>query len=466
MRRLVCTIVCAALGALLAPGSAGAALPPIKHVFIVMLENKNEETSFGAGSKAPYLAHALRARGAFVPAYFGTGHESLDNYISLVSGQGPNPYTQADAPLYINFTGTTGGPSQQAVGFGSVFPAAVQTVANQLQGKGRSWGGYMEDMGKDPARDGAFCNHGHPTVGSQDKSQSASKNDQYAMRHNPFMYFHSIIDNEANCKAHVHRLTALPGALKQTSSTPNYVFITPNLCNDGHDTGCANGAPGGLVSINSFLKRWVPTITSSPAYKQDGLLIITFDESTSGAESCCGEVQGPNTPNNGGPDPGSGGGKVGAVLLSRYIKPGTQSKHEYNHYSLLRSVEDVFGLGHLGYAAAGGLRPFGSDIFTNPSGKPIKPSRPPRVRFNEVPRHGCRSGNFRIHVRTDALKPRTVTVKLDGHRIKRSVNRFFALTIHAGGLAPGKHKLFATAIDRFGRHATRQRSFQRCAGGS
>ena len=466
MRRPLCTLVCAVLLALLAPGSAGAALPPIKHVFIVMLENKNVETSFGTGSKAPYLAHTLRARGALVPGYFGTGHESLDNYIGFVSGQGPNPYTQADAPLYVNFVGAPGGPDGQAIGQGSVYPAAVQTISDQLAAKGGSWGGYMEDMGNDPSRDGAFCNHGHPSINSQDKSQSASKHDQYAMRHNPFMYFHSIIDNEASCKAHVHPLTALPAVLKGTSSTPNYVFITPNLCNDGHDSDCANGDPGGLVSVNAFLKLWVPRITSSPAYKHDGLLIVTFDESASGAESCCGEVQGPNTPNNGGPEPGAGGGQVGAVLLSRYIKPGTQTKHEYNHYSLLRSVEDIFGVGHLGYAAADGLRPFGSDIFTNPSGKPIKPLPRPRVRFEQVPRHGCRSGDFRIHVRTTALAPRRITVNLDGHRVKKSPNRRFALTIHAGGLRSGKHKLFATAIDRFGRRATRHRSFHRCGGGS
>src|SRR5437868_14457562 len=125
MRRWGCTLIGFALLWLLAPAAGdAAALPPIKHVFIVVLENKDMTTSFGTGSKAPYLAHTLRARGAFVPGYFGTGHESLDNYISMVSGQGPNPYTQADAPLYINFTGSTGGPNGQAIGFGSVYQSA------------------------------------------------------------------------------------------------------------------------------------------------------------------------------------------------------------------------------------------------------------------------------------------------------------------------------------------------------
>src|SRR5439155_26422371 len=120
---------------------------------------------------------------------------------------------------------------------------------------------------------------------------------------------------------------------------------------------------------DGFLKKWIPRIVVSPAYRDGGLVIITFDESATGdASSCCGESLGPNTPNNGGPTPGSGGGRVGAVMLSPFIKPGTATKQEYNHYSLLRSVEDMFGLTHLGYAGVDGLRPFGSDIFTNPGG--------------------------------------------------------------------------------------------------
>src|SRR5205807_3721277 len=149
----------------------------------------------------------------------------------------------------------------------SVYPAAVKTVGDQLDAKGRAWRGFMEDMGNDPARDGSGCGHGHPAVNSQDRTQSAASNDQYAMRHNPFMYFHSIIDNDSRCKARVVPLTRLPGALKQASQTPNYVFISPNLCHDGHDTGCANGEPGGLVSANAFLKQWMPKILGSPAYR-------------------------------------------------------------------------------------------------------------------------------------------------------------------------------------------------------
>ena len=103
-------------------------------------------------------------------------------------------------------------------------------------------------------------------------------------------------------------------------------------------------------------------IEASPAYQDRGMILVTFDESEDGAESCCGETDGPNTPNNGGPTKGSGGGKVGAVMVSPCIEPGTVSDSDYNHYSMLRWVEDNFGLGHLANAAPAGVGSFGADV--------------------------------------------------------------------------------------------------------
>jgi len=80
------------------------------------------------------------------------------------------------------------------------------------------------------------------------------------------------------------------------------------------------------------------------------------------ASSCCGQRPGPNTPKPG--VNGPGGGRTGAILLSRFIKPGTVSRVPYNHYSLLRTVEDIFGVPHLLYAGRKGLASFGKDVFT------------------------------------------------------------------------------------------------------
>jgi len=349
-----------------AQGSTSATLPPIKHVFVIVLENESESTSFGPTSPAPYLAQTLPAIGEYLPNYYGVGHHSLDNYIAMISGQGPNPSTEADCGTFSDFVPGTAGPNGQAVGTGCVYPSSVATIAGQLSGVGDTWKAYEQDMGNTPARESATC--GHPNVGSVDGTEGATAADQYATRHDPFVYFHSIIDSTA-CQQDVVNFTQLASDLKSVSSTPNYSFITPNLCNDGHDAPCANGQPGGLVSAGQFLASAVPEILASPAYRKNGLLIVTFDESGSGDESCCGEPadtmasNGGNSPNPGGGAPGDGGGLVGAVLVSPYIKGGTTTQTSYNHYSMLASIEDLFGLQHLGFAGVAGLPTFDSGIF-------------------------------------------------------------------------------------------------------
>jgi len=328
-----------------------------------MLENESSSASFG-GTMAPYLSQTLPSQGALLKNYYGTGHVSLDNYISIVSGQGPNAQTQSDCQDYVNFTETTTVSPGQAVGAGCVFPTDVLNVTDQLTAKGWTWKSYNEDMGNDPARETATC--GHPVIGMQDHTQSAEAQDSYASRHDPFVYFHTIIDNPV-CTTNVVNFTKIAGDLSSIATTANYSFFTPNLCDDGHDSPCAAGQPGGLPQINTFLQSFVPKILASPAYKQDGLLIITFDEAaTSDASACCGESAGPNSPEPG--ISGMGGGLVGAVLLSRYIRPGTTTTVPYNHYAMLRTIEDIFGLAHLGYAQTSGLNDFGSDTFTNPGG--------------------------------------------------------------------------------------------------
>ncbi len=221
-----------------------------------------------------------------------------------------------------------------------------------------------------PSGQPATCRR--PALGTHDSTQTARVGDQYAARHNPFVYFHSLLDSGA-CARFDLPLTALPRDLRSAATTPNYSFITPNLCNDGHDAPCVDHRPGGLTSANAFLRAWVPKILSSPAYHDGGMLVITFDESDgTDASACCEEPQFPNTPNNGFIFPGRGGGRVGAVVLSPFIDPGTVDNVAYNHFSLLRSIEDLFGLGHIGYAAQAGLQAMGSDLFTcyKPGGPP------------------------------------------------------------------------------------------------
>ncbi len=331
------------------------ARPPARHVFVINLENKGFDTTFGPGSAAPYLAQTLRAKGALLTQYWGTAHNSLPNYIAQISGQGPNPQTQGDCQIYSPFVGTGTVAPGQAVGQGCVYPASVKTIGDQLDGAGLTWKSYQEDMAT-PCQ--------HPVEGAPDDTQQATAASQYAVRHNPWVYFHSITDSPV-CAQRDVPLTALTGDLASTSTTANLTTITPDLCSDAHDAPCADGRPGGLASADAFLQAWVPKILASPAYQRDGVLIITFDESDSpqsDSGACCGEGPGPNSPLPG--INGMGGGRVGAVVLSRWIAPNTMSDTSYNHYGLLRTIEDLFALPYLGYAGDAGVHSFGRDVFT------------------------------------------------------------------------------------------------------
>jgi hypothetical protein len=361
---------------------AAADVPHVNHVFIVVLENEDAADTFGDKTEIPYLANTLAGQGAFVRNYYATGHLSLDNYISMVSGQAPNPYTQADCPAYTNIAPGLPSSDGQVIGIGCVYPPGVQNIATQLEGNGYTWKGYMQDMANSAPAQPASCRH--PGLNSSDSTQTARPTDQYAARHNPFVYFHSIIDFPT-CQANDVDLGRLAPDLRSAATTPDYAVITPDLCNDGHDTPCADGGPGGMRQANGFLKELVPQIMASPAYQDHGLIIVTFDEAAGGespgddGSACCGEPAGPNTPAPGALTGGPGGGRVGAVMVSNCIQPGTVSTNPYNHYSLLRSVEDNFGVPHLGYAAQAGLQPFGRDILNVPScpkgATPCKPRR-------------------------------------------------------------------------------------------
>ncbi|HLW70730.1 MAG TPA: alkaline phosphatase family protein [Candidatus Binataceae bacterium] len=333
-----------------------------RHVFIIVLENETFGTSFGANSDAPFLAKELTSKGELLTHYYAIGHYSLDNYIAMVSGQAPTPQTQRDCIHdYQDFAPAAAAADSfgQVKGSGCVYPDSVRTIANQLEAKGLTWGGYMEDMSRD-------CQH--PELNQPDDHVKAKPGDQYVTRHNPFVYFHSLIDHPT-CDAHVAPLTHLDADLKSIATTPNLVFITPNLCNDGHDGVSAICVGGHLKSADRFLQQMVPKILGSPAYRQDGMLIITFDEGKLGYDenhtidpqktdvtACCKEPTGPNVTMPG--IIGPGGGRIGAVILSRYVKPGSRNDTEYNHYALLRGLEDLFGLDHLGYAQDSGLNSF------------------------------------------------------------------------------------------------------------
>jgi acid phosphatase len=244
----------------------------IKHVFVVVMENHSYAEVWNK-STTPYITSLGNAY-AFASDYFATAHPSLPNYLELYGGSNYGITTDCSpsATCHVNAT----------------------NLADNLNAKGLTWKGYMESM---PS------NCGLTTSG------------KYAPKHDPFVYFDDIRNSTARCDAGVVPYTALANDLNSASTTPNYVFITPNLCDDMHDCSVSTG--------DTWLKNNLPAILNSPACTVDKcLLALTWDE-----------------------DDGSQSNHVLTIFAGSGAKTGgVVSTKAYNHYSLLRTVEWIFGL--------------------------------------------------------------------------------------------------------------------------
>ncbi len=342
MRRtslVVALLVAASLqGGTAAPARAAVTglegVPHFDHVVVLTEENESAATTFGAGSPAVYL-NSLRSKGVFLPNYYGTGHVSLSNYISMVSGQPLNPLTASDCAAVSLWT--------------CVQPQAVlaggRNLADQLEDAGLSWKSYQDGTSTP-------CFHGPYTAGDvapdpyQGNSTTGAKN--YADRHNPFIYFPDVIGNPARCAAHQRPYSDLAADLAG-GTLPAFSFITPDTCHDGHDDPCAGQTTGGLAAADAWLRSELPSLLTYLA-ANNGLLVINFDEGStpSGAASLTSPTDYvcPSCASLG------VGGRTGAILVSPRLPQGAVVTTSYDHHSLLRSVEDSFGIAeHLNLAA-------------------------------------------------------------------------------------------------------------------
>lgn len=333
--------------AVLALGSTLAALPSVSsaaptglegvpgfsHIVVLTEENESATTTFGPGSPATYL-NSLRNQGVFLPNYYGVGHVSLDNYIAMASGQPPQPLSASDCQTVSLWT--------------CVQPQGVlssgRNLADQLETAGLSWKSYQD--GTDTP-----CFHGPYAAGDtspdpyQGNSTTGAKN--YADRHNPFIYFPDVIGNQARCDAHQRPFTELSTDLSN-GTLPAFSFITPDTCHDGHDNPCAGQSTGGLAAADAWLSTNLPPLLSYLA-ANNGLLIINFDEGStpSGASALTSptDFACPTCASLG------AGGRTGAVLVSPRLPQGVTVTTSYDHYSLLRTIEDNFGISeHLNLA--------------------------------------------------------------------------------------------------------------------
>jgi hypothetical protein len=328
-RPLAAAALVLALGSTTIQAHATAGLesiPHFDHIAVVVLENESFASTWGAGSPATYL-NGLRAQGAFADQYYATGHVSLDNYIAMTSGQPVQPLSGTDCE-----TSNLYACSRLQLAFSS-----GRNIADQLDTAGLSWRGYMDSM---PTP--CFHADASPTAAGADPYQGDSTTapaGNYADRHNPFIYYPDILDDNTRCVAHVLPYPQLGVDISNDTPTnpavPAFSFITPDTCHDGHDAPCAGGQPGGLLSADLWLSQQMPALISYMD-SHNGLVLITFDEgATTDTSGCC----------TGGPGGAAGvGGRVGLLALGSGITGGLVTHTQYDHASLLRTVEDSFGI--------------------------------------------------------------------------------------------------------------------------
>jgi hypothetical protein len=279
-------------------GTGGSASAGPK-VFIILMENHNWVDLKGDAS-APYI-NGLLATGAHAEQYFNPPslHPSEPNYLWLEAGTNFGIANDIDPGLNAQST--------------------TSHLVTQLVKAGHTWKSYQEDI-----------------PGTNCPLSSVMK---YAPKHNPMVFFKDVTDNNdtksANCIAHVRPYTELAADLA-ADKTANYNFLTPNLCNDMHDS-CAP-LNDNVKQGDTWLSTEVPKLLASKAVSDGAVVIITWDE---------GE----------GTD-----GPIGLIVLGHSVKVGYSNTIHYTHSSTLRTVQTIFGLSpFLGDAAnATDL----SDLFT------------------------------------------------------------------------------------------------------
>ena len=266
------------------------ALPAFSHVFVIVMENREYGDVIGSAD-APYI-NQLAKTYALATQYYAVSHPSLPNYLALVGGD------------------TFGIQSDCTDCF-----VHAPNLVDALEAGNKTWRAYMESM---PSP--CFVGDAYP----------------YAQKHDPFIYFDDVRTNPRRCQ-NIVPLTQLQSDLA-SGTTPDFVWITPNLCNDMHDCSTGTG--------DSWLSTVVPRILASDAWQQGGVLFITWDEGTSN-DGCCQYAT---------------GGRVATLVISPLGKSQYQSSAPYDHYSLLRTIADAWHLSEPGHAASSSTSPL-TDVF-------------------------------------------------------------------------------------------------------
>lgn len=332
-----------ALAAMIAAGAAEA-MPRYDHVFVIILENHSSDEIIGGA--APEL-NGLAKEYGLATDYYAIRHPSEPNYVALVGG---DTFGIADDDAFYCKPGSTQYGCAGSLGSGYVdHTVNAPNLAQQLDAHGISWKGYFEDIPQPGSLAFRWPSPEQPVAGKPAAL--------YAVKHNGFMNFKSV-------QGDPHRAEKIVGfdVLEKdiaAGTLPRFATIVPNQCNDmhglhGHDVpdDCTGKNSAGLIGrADRTVAKIVQGIMNSPPWKEQGndAIVITFDENDddradSHPAGCCGS--GPN-------EPGSpGGGWISTIVVTNHGPRHLADPHPYNHYSLLRTIETVFGIDHyVGHAA-------------------------------------------------------------------------------------------------------------------
>ena len=283
------------LSLVLARASRAEEVPRANHVFIVVEENQDFSCVVG-NPVMPYL-NSLAAKYAVATSYYANAHPSISNYFVLTTGQA----------IYKGRFGDV-----------RTDPVNVDNVIRELKQNGKTWRAYVE---------------GVPNAGYTGGNINSTG---YVKRHNPLAYF--VQDISQSERGNLAPFAQFSDDLAR-EQLANYSFFVPNLYDDGHSVKGTNGGNQGLArcgeaaamkQVDDWLKSIFTPLVSSKIFQQDGLLVITYDESSTDDES-----------------DGAGhwgGGRVATIVVSTKVKPAYRSIVLYHHESTLRLMLEALGL--------------------------------------------------------------------------------------------------------------------------
>ena len=327
----VASAVCVAAFGLLPAFATDRSSKTLDHVYVIVLENRSFDDALYNGP-SPFLRGLSQTQG-LATRYFGVTHPSLPNYIAMISGD--------------EFGVGDDGPSCFASDlrlFQSCHRLAGDSLVDQLEAAGLAWALYAESL---PAAGGL-----------QQTYPAAGADGLYVQKHNPFVYFEQIATNQARLTK-LRPLDSLAADL--SGKAPNFVYIVPNLCHDGHGQKMCQ-APAQLTrDYDAFVEKTVGLIRASPNWTQNSAIVITFDE----GEPSAGATGAPNHVNCCGADADDAApddNHIATIVVTKCGRPATNAT-PMNHYALLATIEDGFRLPRLRKAAGA---PTLMDLFDRP----------------------------------------------------------------------------------------------------